>query len=72
MLGVLLEVGIPQVEVAQLSVGDVAVVGVGTHHVAQHTHVVAIQRTNHGQRVILGIRALDVVYLAALLGYSQS
>ena len=72
MVLVLLQVGVPQVQVFQASVCPVAVVRVGTCHVADDGEVLTIQRTADGQRVILRIGPLDVAYFAALLHHCQT
>ena len=72
VFGVLAEGGTPKVQVAQAAAGGVALPGVGTHEVAQHGHVVAVERSADGQRVVLGIVALQVSYLAVLLHGRES
>ena len=73
MLGVLAEGGLPEVQVAQTAIGGVAVVGIGSGQVAQHGHVVAVERTDDGQRVILGVVvALQIANLAVLLHGRQT
>ena len=51
MLHVLLDLGTVEVQVAQASGGRLAVVHIGTAEEAEHTHVNAVERTFHHQRV---------------------
>ena len=49
VLAVLLDAGIPEVEVSQLSVGGLAVVGIGSSQVTYHTEILAVERSDNGQ-----------------------
>ena len=69
---IFLDICVPQVKVFQSSVCPVAVVGVGTCHVADDGEVSAVQRTADGQRVVLGVGTLDVAHLVLLLHQRQT
>ena len=72
VVSIFLDICIPQVQIFQLSVCPVAVVGVGTSHVADDGEVSAVKRTADGQRVVLGIGSLDVAHLVLLLHQRQT
>ena len=72
VVSIFLDICIPQVQIFQLSVCPVAVVRVGTCHMTDDSKVSAVQRTADGQRVVLGIRSLDVAHLVLLLHQRQT
>ena len=72
VVSIFLDVCIPQVKVFQSSVRPVTVVGIGTCHMTDDSKVSAVKRTADGQRVVLGIGALNVAYLVLLLHQRQT
>ena len=63
---VLLQARVIQIQVAQLSIGGIAVVHVGTGQEAQHAHVDTVQRTTHGQRVDVPVGSLQTFQVVAV------
>ena len=72
VVSIFLDVCIPQVKVFQSSVRPVAVVGIGTCHMTDDSKVSAVKRTADGQRVVLGVRTLNVAHLVLLLHQRQT
>ena len=64
--GVLLQLCVPQVQVAQLAVRLVAVPRVGAGHVADDGQVVAVQRADDRQRVVHGVGTLQPAHLRVI------
>ena len=63
---------VPEVEVLRLAVGLFAVVGIGACEIAQYGNVIAVERAFDRQRVVLGVRTVDVAHYVAFLHQRQS
>ena len=68
---VFLDIGIPQVEVAQTAFSGVAVVGISPSQMANDSQIFTVQRANDGKRVVLSPRTIEIAHLAALLCQGQ-